>query len=183
MCLIGDMQMFDRLRLWFLLPCTVCCFAIPAVAQSALSRNSGINSADTWVTLDLTTQNTNVTMTLPNPVYNPATGTTSNVISVTPPQHTFHVEAGYDASGGLVMNLWPTGTPSNPYDSDASVMSVARYAGGQLTVFDPSGNPIPTPIPTANMPRIGPSICWGAIPDHPSSPALWCPALSRWRPH
>jgi hypothetical protein len=39
--------MFDRLR-FLLLPCTVCCFAIPAVAQSALSRNSGINSADTW---------------------------------------------------------------------------------------------------------------------------------------
>ena len=60
----------------------ICCFAIPAVAQSALSQNSGINSADPWVTLDLTTQTQNATMTLPSAIYNPVTKTTSNVVSV-----------------------------------------------------------------------------------------------------
>jgi len=86
----------------------------PAISQTSLSQNSGINTADTWVTLDLTTQTQNATMTLADAVYNPATGTTSNVISTTPAARTYHVEAGYDTNGGPVMNLWPNGNSLSP---------------------------------------------------------------------
>lgn len=65
----------------------VCFLSSSAVAQTSLSQNSGINSADTWVTLDLTTQVQNVTMTLARPIYNPATGTTTSILSPTPPPH------------------------------------------------------------------------------------------------
>jgi len=68
----------------------VCFLSSSAVAQSSLSQNSGISSADTWVTLDLTTQTKNVTMTLASPIYNPATGTTTSILSPTPPHHLSH---------------------------------------------------------------------------------------------
>jgi hypothetical protein len=54
---------------------------------------------------------------------------------------TLHVEAGYDSDGGLVMNLWPKGTPVNGFNTDASAVGFIRFAGGQITVFDQSGNP------------------------------------------
>src|ERR1035437_6357197 len=137
-------QMLPRFTLPSLI-LAVCFFSCSAVAQSALSQNSGVNSADTCVTLDLTTQTQNATMTLPSPVYNPATGTTSNVISPTPSPITYHVEAGYDANGGLVMNLWPNGNSLAPSTTGTSVI---RLAGGQVTVFDQNSNPLSESLPS-----------------------------------
>jgi hypothetical protein len=88
--------MFRPISPLFLLLCSL---SATAFGQTTLSRSSGINSADTWVTLDLTTQTQNAMMTFADAVYNPATGTSSNAISVAPPAITYHVEAGYDASG------------------------------------------------------------------------------------
>ncbi len=79
--------MFRRISL-ALSVLAVCFSSAAALAQSALSQDSGINSADTWVTLDLTSQTQNASMTLPSAVYNPFTKTTSNVTSVTPPPTT-----------------------------------------------------------------------------------------------
>ncbi|MGA2218861.1 MAG: hypothetical protein ABSG51_12285 [Terracidiphilus sp.] len=39
------------------------------------------------------------------------------------------------------MNLWPKGTPVNGFNTDASAVGFIRFAGGQITVFDQSGNP------------------------------------------
>jgi pimeloyl-ACP methyl ester carboxylesterase len=123
----------------------ICCSSAPAIAQTALSQNSGINSADTWVTLDLSAQTQNATMTFAIPVHNPITGAISSVVSVSPPSITYHIEAGYDTSGGLVMNLWPNGNSLVPSTTGTTVI---RLAGGLVTVFDLNGNPLQVSLPT-----------------------------------
>lgn len=135
----------------FLLVLAFGLFPHSSITQNALSQNSGINSADTWATFDLTLQSQNVSMTLPRAAYNPATGTTSNIASVTPPPAKFHVESGYDSSGGLVMNLWPSGSQANPLTTDTSPISFIRVAGGQVTVFDQNGNALPVDMPNAGI--------------------------------
>ena len=99
-----------------LLIAAFCLVSAPGIAQTTLSQNSGINSADTWVVMDVTAQTKNVSITTSSPVYNPTTKTTSSTLSVAPVAQSFHIEAGYDSSGGLVMNLRraelrPTPTP------------------------------------------------------------------------
>lgn len=101
----------------------------PASAQ--LSQNSGINSNDTWVVYD-TTMNFQGTVT----------GSTVSVNST----QTYHVESGYDPNGGLVLNLQPTGSTG----SDLGI-SMIRFAGGQVTVFDDAGNPFPVVPPASNV--------------------------------
>jgi len=108
---------------------------LTTVGQTALSTNSGINGNDTYFTADMTVQD-NVSITLPNAIFNPVTQTNSTVFTPNSSAQTFHVEAGYDANGGLVMNLWPTNSQS---------VSSIRLAGGQITAFDTTGNPIGTP--------------------------------------
>lgn len=92
----------------------ICLFPVAAVCQSALSANSGINSADTYVVVDLTITSS-TTLNLPDAFYNPTTGQTSSVLTAAPPTQTLHVESGYDSNGGLVMNIWPTGTSCEPH--------------------------------------------------------------------
>ncbi len=127
-----------------------CCLSVPATAQSALSQNSGINSADTWITADITVQ-TNDTITLPSAVYNPTTQTTSNIIPIASPSRTFHIELGYDSNLAVVANIWPKGNALNPYGTGGGTTSMLRYAGGQITAFDLSGNPIPFTVPNASF--------------------------------
>ncbi len=124
---------------WIML---ICLLSGTAFSQAALSANSGINSADTYVVVDLTVSSS-TTLTLPNSFYNPATGTTTNVLSVNPATQTFHVESGYDSGGGLVMNLWPTGTPADPSNTDTEAIGFIRFGGGQITVFAQNGAPLP----------------------------------------
>ena len=133
---------------------------IPACAQ--LSQNSGISSADTWVAVDLTIT-TSGTITLPQAVYNPATQTSSNVLNLAPPTLTFHVEAGYDSGGGLVMNVWPTGTPPDPDGADSDAIGFIRFAGGQMTIFDQNGNPI-SPVFPSGVPTSWPLSLFGSNP-------------------
>src|ERR1700688_3777069 len=140
----------------------VCLLSAPAVCQSALSVNSGINGADTYVVVDLTVTSS-TTLNLPNTFYNPATGTTSNVLVVTPATQTFHVESGYDSSGGLVMNLWPTGIPADPSSTDAEAIGFIRFGGGQITVFAQNGAPLPLAFP-ANVPMTWPLSLLGNNP-------------------
>ena len=113
-----------------------------SAAYSQLSQNSSINGADTWVTIDMSIA-INGTINLPNPIYNAATKTSSNTLTMHPATQTFHVEAGYDASGGLVMNLWPKGAPVDPINSDGNPLGFIRFAAGQMTIFDQGGSPLP----------------------------------------
>jgi len=138
-------------------------FGMPIVSKAQLSQNSGINSADTYVIVDLT-MTINATISLPSPYYNPTTQTTSTVLNVAPAARTFHVEAGYDPSGGLVMNVWPTGSPVNPMTTDASAIGFLRFAGGQITVFDQNGKPLPVVLPSTSMPAGWPLNLLGSNP-------------------
>jgi len=73
------------------------------------------------------------------------------------------MEAGYDANGGLVLNLYPT-SGANAATSDTSLISVIRYAGGQMTMFDQSGNPISPVLPNASIPIPSPLAFLGSNP-------------------
>src|SRR5216683_7448556 len=139
-----------------------CLLSARAICQSALSANSGINSADTYVVVDLTVTSS-TTFNLPNAFYNQTNGTTSNVLTVTPATQTFHVESGYDSSGGLVMNVWPTGTAVNPSTTDAEAIGFIRFGGGQITVFSQNGAPLPLVFP-ANVPITWPLSLLGTNP-------------------
>ncbi len=115
-----------------------------ANAQSGLSQNSGINSSDTWAAFDMTTQ----------------IQATSNSITRPTITQTFHTEIGYDANGLIVVNLWPTG----PVPSDAGGVSVIRLSGGNITVFDQNGAPIPYVPPVGNVPAFNPLSLLGSNP-------------------
>ena len=145
----------------------VCLVPFAAFSQCSLSVNSGINSADTCVVMDLTITS-NTTANLPQPFYNPVTQTTSNVLNIAPAVRTLHVEAGYDSSGGLIMNFWPTGTPVNPNTTDAEAIGFIRFAGGQFIVFGQDGNPLPLVAPS------GVSTTWplNLLGSNPSSSVL-----------
>jgi pimeloyl-ACP methyl ester carboxylesterase len=127
-----------------------------------LSQNSGINSNDTWAAFDLSLQ-TQAAISSSSPLYDPATQTTSNTLNTPATSLTYHVEVGYDSSGGLVMNLWPGGTFSFPISDEATV-SVIRYAAGKLTVFDQDGAPVTWVPPANNVPAFNPFNLLGSNP-------------------
>jgi hypothetical protein len=138
---------------------TVFLFApINTRGQSTLSQNSGVNSTDTWAVFDMTIQN-QISVNTSQPYYNPVTQTTSNTFTTSHSQ-AFHVETGYDSTGSLVLNMWPTGT-SQP---TSSAISVIRFAEGQVTVFDTSGNPIPIQLPNTSITQFNLSNLLGTNP-------------------
>ncbi len=118
-----------------------------ANAQSGLSQNSGINSSDTWAAFDMTTQ----------------IQATSNSITRPTITQTFHTEIGYDANGLIVVNLWPSGT-AGAVPSDVGGVSVIRFSGGNITVFDQNGAPIPYVPPVSNVPAFNPLSLLGSNP-------------------
>jgi pimeloyl-ACP methyl ester carboxylesterase len=120
-----------------------------AAAQTSLSQNSGINSADTWVAATISVAG-NGSVTLASPFYNPETQVTSATLPVSS-NHSFNLEAGYDTNGGMVVNIYPIAS-SNPETTDISSISCIRYAGGQMTIFDQSRNVIPIVMPNPNIP-------------------------------
>jgi len=137
-----------RLRFLMVFPLVL---SIAAFCQSTLSVNSGINSSDTWVVVDMTVTNS-TSITLAQPVYNLATKTSFSTLAAGATNQAFHVEAGYDSGGGLIMNFWPQGVPADPLGSDSDTLGFIRFAAGQMTLFDQSGAPMAVPslegIPT-----------------------------------
>jgi pimeloyl-ACP methyl ester carboxylesterase len=126
--------------------CAVCLGCSVTFAQTSLSQNSGINSSDTWVTLDITLSGSG-SATFSSPIYIPSLQASLNTVPTALASRSMHIEAGYDSSGGIVMNIWPKGAAVNPMNTDVNAFGVIRYAAGQLTVFDQNGNPLPvTPI-------------------------------------
>jgi hypothetical protein len=131
---------------------------LPAFAQTTLSQTSGINPNDTWATFDMTIE-TNATVNLSSSYYDPQTQTTTSQIPITPPAQAFHVEVGYDSSGNLVLNAWPTGSTATN-----SGVSVVRFANGQVTLFDSSGDPIPVQNPNSSVQNYNPLTLLGSNP-------------------
>ncbi len=136
------------------------CLLLPslAMAQTALSQTSGINSNDTWATFDMTIE-TNAVVDLSTAYYDPQTQTTTSQIPVTPSAQTFHVEVGYDSSGNLVLNAWPTGSTATN-----SGVSVIRFANGQVTLFDSNGESIPVQNPNSSVQNYNPFTLLGSNP-------------------
>jgi pimeloyl-ACP methyl ester carboxylesterase len=132
-------------------------------ARAQLSQNSGISTADTWVTFDLVVQ-TQATVNNSIPFTNPQTNATATTYSLTSKPRTFHVEIGYDTSGVVVMNLWPTGTPPNPITDDTGLVSMIRFASGNITVFDQNGVAIPFSAPASNVAAFSPLSLLGSNP-------------------
>lgn len=152
----------------------LCLFAATeAKGQSSLSQNSGINNNDTWIAMDITISS-QATINTSGSYYNPLTQTTSNSFPISRPPQTFHVELGYDSNGGLVMNLWPKGTTTETADG----IGVIRFSGGQVTVFDDSGNPIPLQVPNANMSTVLPPNLLGSNPGASVIKTLVVPNIS-----
>jgi pimeloyl-ACP methyl ester carboxylesterase len=119
---------------------------LPLDASAQLSQNSGINSNDTWVTFDLTIQ----------------TQTSSSSLAIPTFTQTYHMELGYDTSGQIVVNLWPTG--GSPFPGEYGTISVIRFSGGNITLFDQNGNPIPFTPPTTNASAFNPVSMLGTNP-------------------
>jgi pimeloyl-ACP methyl ester carboxylesterase len=144
---------------WFLVLISA---PMTALGQSTLSANSGINSADTWFAGTLT-MSENGTVNLSSPQYNPQTQTTSSTWAV-PSTLSYNIEAGYDANGGLVVNLYPINPNPGQPPSTGPQVSAIRYAGGQMSVFDLQGNPYPMVMPDPNTPVPTPFSFLGSNP-------------------
>lgn len=127
----------------------VLALAITSLAQTTLTANTGINPSDTYVLFDLSISSS-TTVTTSSPIYNASTGTSSTTVPLTWTA-TYHVQAGYDSSGALVTEMWPTGTQQDPTQADVSDVSMIRLAGGQIYVFDRGGNLLPLTAPNSNV--------------------------------
>jgi len=111
-----------------------------------LSQNSGINPSDTYVIFDVTVQGQS-NVTLSQPVYDSSTKTTTTNLTLSAVAIHFHVEAGYDSNGQLVVNLYSQDAASDPMTTSGNDFSLIRFAKNQVTVFDQDGNPIPIVLP------------------------------------
>src|SRR6266571_4053543 len=112
--------------------------SLPVSARAQLSQNSGTNSSDTWTTFDLTTK----------------VQATIGSLSLPTSTSTYHVELGYDSNGQIIANMWPTGSAAP--GTDVGAVSVIRLSGGNLTVFDQNGAPIPYVSPGSNLTTYNP---------------------------
>ena len=130
--------------------------------QSPLSANSGINSNDSWVTAGLTISSSG-SATFSSPIYLAATNSSSNTVNFNPRPTSWRVELGYDSNGGVIMNLWPR-QRVNGQEYDASTVGFIRYAGGQLTLFDQSNDPLSVTMPSSNMSTFWPLAILGNNP-------------------
>ena len=120
--------------------------SLPLPARAQLSQNSGINSADTWVTFDLTMK----------------IQATVGSLSLPTSTSTYHIELGYDPNGLVLANAWPTGSAAP--GSLVGAISVIRLSGGNLTLFDQNGVPIPDVSPGNNLTAYNPQSFLGTNP-------------------
>jgi pimeloyl-ACP methyl ester carboxylesterase len=61
------------------------------------------------------------------------------------------VEAGYDTTGSLVMNIFMTPNGADPSQVSVSPASVIRFAKGQIALFDSHNVQIPLTLPNAGI--------------------------------
>lgn len=91
------------------------------------SQNSGINTADTHVAFDVTLQGQS-NVALSKPVYDSSKKTTTANITLSTGPKQFHVEAGYDSNGGLVVNVYCLDAAADPTTSPGNDFSLIRFA-------------------------------------------------------
>lgn len=123
-----------------LLVILVVAMVICGPGQTTLSQGSGINANDTYVIFDMTVNN-NGAFSAPDPAVNSSSAT----ISLAQPNKTYHIEAGYDSNGQMVINLRPTGS-TNP-----GKISLLRFAGGRVTAVDQNGVSVPDFVGAAGV--------------------------------
>jgi len=122
----------------------------PLLGAAALSKSSGINSSDTYVTFDETTiyqvtfdSSNSQGNSTPTPPWKRGAGPTR--------ERTFHVEEGYDANGNLVLNT----TFVNSVPSSNPPVRRVTLSSGQLTFFDRNGAPVNGTVPGSNKAQLG----------------------------
>ena len=139
--------------------------AISAWGQSPLSQNSGINASDTYVVFDVSLQSQS-TASLPQAMYDASTRTTSAAINLNPSPRRFHVEAGFDANDGLVVNMFSSDPTVDVTTTNRDLVGQIRLADGKFIIYDQSGNPLPLVLPN-NMPLPNP-LAWLGLTPGPS---------------
>ena len=132
-------------------------------APPTLNANSGINGSDTYCLFDVSMQS-HGTLSLTQPVHNNSTNVDTTLLQLAPPVRSYHVEAGFDASDQLVMNMYSTSPITDPTTTITDGLSRLQISnGGQLSVFDQSGSLVTGPTPT-NAPPIVPLAFLGLAP-------------------
>jgi pimeloyl-ACP methyl ester carboxylesterase len=120
--------------------------AARAQTPPALHADSGINSADTYVTADITIHN-QATLTLSQPVHDNGANADTSSMQVGGPDTHYHIEAGYDTSNHLVFDMYPTDPAVDSTTNLTDSISKIQYVNGQATVYDLSGSPITAALP------------------------------------
>lgn len=133
-----------RFRSCFLLLGLIIASIELGLSQTTLSQNSGINASDTYVIMDLGIHSDGSFTAA-----DPAIGSSAATVNLVDPDRAFHMEAGYNANGQMVINLWPTG-------SNAAGISVIRFVGGQFTAYDQNGVAVnyPAGLPSPQWPQL-----------------------------
>jgi pimeloyl-ACP methyl ester carboxylesterase len=152
----------SKKSMWFMVFGLAVLTAIPSIAQTTLSANSGINAADTFVIMDFTVQS-QATMSLSQPVHSNSTNTNTTSLPLNSIARHFHVEAGFDANDQVVMNIFPTDAPTDPTVTAIDGISKVQIANGTFVIFDTAGNPISFSLP-ANAPLPNPLALLGLAP-------------------
>jgi pimeloyl-ACP methyl ester carboxylesterase len=146
------------------------------------TSGGGINANDTWVTMNLTFQAT-MSATLPNSMWSVSQGKYVTTAQYTiGPKH-YYLEAGFDTSDLLVINIEPTDAPTDPTKTLYSGVGRITLHGDRLFLYDTSNNPIPVvmpdnaPIPVLNLIGLapGPSVLKSVITTSPPNMAKAIP--------
>ena len=153
------------------------------LALAAPTASSGINTSDTWVTMNLAVQ-PSISLKLPNSVYSASTKSYVTAENFNLTARHYYLEAGFDTNNLLVVNIQPTDTATDRTTSFYSGTGKISVRGGRLFLYDASNNPIPvvmpdgTPVPEV-LPFLGlspgASVLSGIIINSPPTTAQWIP--------
>src|SRR5450631_1672261 len=176
------MSVFSSLWHKQLLSVTAICLIAVSSVFAAPTKGGGINASDTWVTMNITVQET-MSANLPNAMWSVSAGrfVTTAQYSLAP-RH-FYVEAGFDTGNLLVINIQPTDAPTDPTTTLYSGVGKITVHGDRLFLYDASNNPIPVvmpdnaPIPVLSVLGLtpGPSVLKGIITTSPPAMAAAIP--------
>jgi pimeloyl-ACP methyl ester carboxylesterase len=125
---------------------------VPAArAGTAPPSDPDINTADSFLTLDVTIQGQS-TVGLPSALYIPQLGKSVTSLSIAPPAERFHVEAGYDAKGQVIINSLRLDAPSTTDVATSDFLAAeqvnrVKSVNGTLTRYNGYGTPLPNQTP------------------------------------
>jgi hypothetical protein len=96
-----------------LLGLTVVCLMTASSAFAGPTPGGGINAQDTWVTMNMTVQET-MSANLPNAMWSVSQGKYVTTAHYTLAAKHYYVEAGFDTNDLLVINIKSTDAPTDP---------------------------------------------------------------------